>query len=123
MGEYSVRQRAYAKINLALMWGKPDRGFHEVTMIMQHVSIWDEVTISRRRIRQLPWNATYRFWEPMKKISRIGQRLPCKRLTGWSGFHIRLYKKIPIAAGMAGGSADAAGVIRGLTVCLIWAFR
>ena len=33
---------------------------------------------------------------------------------GLSGFHIRLYKKIPIAAGMAGGSADAAGVIRGL---------
>ncbi len=115
MGEYSVRQRAYAKINLALNVGetRPD-GFHEVTMIMQHVSIWDEVTISRRRDQAITLECNLPFLGANEKNIAYRAALAMQEAYGLSGFHIRLYKKIPIAAGMAGGSADAAGVIRGL---------
>ena len=115
MSERSVRQKAYGKINLALNVGgtRPD-GFHDVTMIMQHVSIWDEITLEKRDDSTISLECNLPFLGANEKniAYRAGQMM--QELFGVGGFHIRLFKKIPIAAGMAGGSADAAAVIRGV---------
>lgn len=115
MSEWTVRQRAYGKINLALNVGdlRPD-GFHDVTMIMQHVSIWDEITLEKRDDKTITLECNLPFLGANERniAYRAGQLM--QETFGVDGFHIRLYKKIPIAAGMAGGSADAAAVIRGV---------
>ena len=115
MSERSVRQRAYGKINLALNVGDTrEDGFHDVTMIMQHVSIWDEITLDKRDDAEITLECNLPFLGANEKniAYRAGQLM--QQTYGTGGFHIRLYKKIPIAAGMAGGSADAAAVIKGV---------
>ena len=113
MREWNVRQRAYGKINLALNVGetRPD-GFHEVTMIMQHVSIWDEITLIRRDDADITLECNLPFLGANEKNIAYRAALLMKQRYDLRGFHIRLFKKIPIAAGMAGGSADAAAVIK-----------
>lgn len=115
MSDRSVRQRAYGKINLALNVGDTrEDGFHDVTMIMQHVSIWDEITLDMRDDASITLECNLPFLGANEKniAYRAGQLM--QQTYGTGGFHIRLYKKIPIAAGMAGGSADAAAVIKGV---------
>lgn len=111
-----VSEKAYAKINLSLdvLRRRPD-GYHEVKMIMQTVGICDILTIAKSE---------------KKDISlRVGNApLPCDRsnliykaaemviqqFQLQQGVEITLEKKIPIAAGMAGGSSDAAAMFRGM---------
>lgn len=113
----SVTETAYAKINLGLnIIGKREDGYHEVSMIMQSVGLSDEITISKgsqagcieisTNIHGLscgPDNLAYRA---------------AALLAGHCGItpnvHISLNKKIFLAAGLAGGSSDAAAVLRGL---------
>lgn len=111
-----VKERAYAKINLGLdvLRKRPD-GYHEVKMIMQTVDICDELTLEKReepgialRIEGagLPadeTNLAYRAAALLAEKKELGE-----------GVSITLKKRIPIAAGMAGGSADAAAVLRGM---------
>lgn len=111
-----IRQKAYAKINLGLdvLRRRPD-GYHEVKMIMQTVDICDDLTFEKRgeqgiglRIEGagLPAgsdNLIYRAAALLMEKRRIRE-----------GVSITLQKRIPIAAGMAGGSADAAAALRGL---------
>lgn len=113
MNEY--RMKAYAKINLGLdVTGRLENGYHAVRMIMQTVRIYDELTFERipdgieviTDSPQLPAgrdNLVYRAAELMRE--RYGIR---------EGIRIRLQKNIPIAAGMAGGSTDAAATMKGI---------
>lgn len=113
MREWTVRQKAYGKINLALNVGAVrDDGFHEVTMIMQHVSVWDEITLLRRNDQAITLECNLPFLGANEKNIAYRTAMMMQERYGLGGFHIRLFKKIPIAAGMAGGSADAAAVIR-----------
>lgn len=114
MGD-TVRQRAYGKINLALNVGdtRPD-GFHEVSMIMQSVSVWDEITLEKRNDETITLECNLPFLGANEKNIAYRAALLMQQTYGTGGFHIRLFKKIPIAAGMAGGSADAAAVIKGV---------
>ena len=109
-----VTGKAYGKINLALdVTGKREDGYHLVRMIMQTVDIYDTVTIEKTEGEEIllstdsgsipsgPSNLVWRAADVMR------------REYGWrDGLHIHLDKRIPIAAGMAGGSADAAAVFR-----------
>lgn len=111
-----IREKAYAKINLGLdvLRRRPD-GYHEVKMIMQTVDICDDLTFEKRgepgigfRIEgsELPAdenNLVYRAAALLMEKRQIRE-----------GVSITLQKKIPIAAGMAGGSADAAATLRGV---------
>ena len=111
----SLRLAAHAKINLALyVPGKRPDGFHEVEMIMQSVGLHDTVEITLRDAgiildcdrKDLPCNLdnlAYRAAELLRQECGVKQ-----------GVHIRLSKRIPLAAGLAGGSADAAAVLKGL---------
>lgn len=112
------REKAYAKVNLALdvLRKRPD-GYHEVKMIMQTVDICDDLTLEKTREpgamlqiegAKLPAdesNLAYRAAELLLEKENIKE-----------GVRITLKKRIPIAAGMAGGSSDAAAVLRGMNV-------
>ena len=112
-----ITETAYAKINLGLdIIGKRSDGYHEVSMIMQSVGLSDEVTITKgsgagrieisTNLRHLscgPDNLAYRAAALLAGHADI---IP--------NVHIALNKKIFMAAGLAGGSSDAAAVLRGL---------
>ena len=108
-------QKAYAKINLLLdVTGKRSDGYHEVSMIMQSVSLFDTIRFSPRPAKislsvdrlDLPCdssNLAFRAAELLQQECGVSK-----------GVHIDLVKRIPMAAGLAGGSSDAAAVLRGL---------
>ena len=113
MNEY--RMKAYAKINLGLdVVGRLENGYHEVRMVMQTVGIYDELSLERipegivvtTDCGELPDgedNLIYKAAKLMKEHYKIGE-----------GIRIHLKKQIPIAAGMAGGSTDAAATMKGI---------
>ncbi len=116
-----IRVRAHGKINLALdVLGRRDNGYHDVRMIMQSVGLYDNVEIVNigpsasgkpeidieTNLRYLPNNennlahkAAYLLMDEFYIARHIA---------------IRIKKMIPVAAGMAGGSADAAAVLKGV---------
>ena len=111
-----IVRKAYAKINLGLdvLRRRPD-GYHEVKMIMQTVDLYDELSFQKGENpgivlkvdnEELPCdknNLIYKAAELIMDTYHIGE-----------GVEITLDKNIPIAAGMAGGSTDAAAVFHGL---------
>ncbi len=109
-------QRAYAKINIGLdVLRRRADGYHEVKMIMQTVDIYDELVLERRKQPGIELRMDN------SDLPSGGDNLICraadllfreKKIT--EGVNISLTKRIPIAAGMAGGSADAAAALRGL---------
>ena len=109
-------QRAYAKINIGLdVLRRRADGYHEVKMIMQTVDIYDDLVLEKRKEPGIELRMDNR------ELPSGGDNLICraadllfreKKITG--GVNISLTKRIPIAAGMAGGSADAAAALRGL---------
>ena len=109
-------QRAYAKINIGLdVLRRRADGYHEVKMIMQTVDIYDELVLERRKEPGIELRMDN------SDLPSGGDNLICraadllfleKKITG--GVNISLTKRIPIAAGMAGGSADAAAALRGV---------
>ena len=109
-------QRAYAKINIGLdVLRRRADGYHEVKMIMQTVDIYDELVLERRKEPGIELRMDN------SDLPSGGDNLICraadllfreKEIT--EGVNITLTKRIPIAAGMAGGSADAAAALRGL---------
>ncbi len=112
----TVTERAYAKINLHLdITGRMPDGYHGVQTVMQTVSICDEVTLIPREsvgffascnVEGVPCDE--------KNIAVRAANLFCEKTGIAMGAEIRIEKRIPMAAGMAGGSADGAAVLRGL---------
>ena len=113
----AVTEKAYAKINLGLdIIGKRQDGYHEVSMIMQSVGLCDEITITEGS-----GAGTIQLTTNLHGLSCGPDNLAYKAaalLAGHAGItpnvHIGLNKKIFMAAGLAGGSSDAAAVLRGL---------
>ena len=111
-----IRKNAYAKINLGLdVLRKRADGYHEVKMIMQTVDIYDTLTFTKREepgillktdkeeLSAGTDNLIYKAAACLINKAGISQ-----------GVEIELQKRIPIAAGMAGGSTDAAATLTGL---------
>lgn len=109
--------RAHAKLNLTLdVLGRRPDGYHDLRMVMQSVALADVLTLEERdggelRVRTnlhfLPNNeknlaaqAALRWWEARGQAPR--------------GLEIAIEKRVPVCAGMAGGSSDAAAVLRAL---------
>lgn len=108
--------RAHGKINLGLdVTGRLENGYHEVRMIMQSVELADIVTmkkISEDRITV----ASDREGIPCdeRNLAYRAAALMKERYSLQGGIEIFLEKHIPVAAGMAGGSADCAAVLKGM---------
>jgi 4-diphosphocytidyl-2-C-methyl-D-erythritol kinase len=112
-----VLLRACAKVNYALeVRGLRGDGYHEISSVLQSVSLADELEIERSRggfelsfepegveIGPVEENTVYKAWALLWETS--GHELPTR---------IRLHKKIPAGAGLGGGSADAAAVLVGM---------
>lgn len=111
-----IRQKAYAKINLGLdvLRRRPD-GYHEVKMIMQTVDICDDLTFEKREEPGIGFliEGSDLLADENNLVYRAAALLMGRRQIR-EGVSITLQKRIPIAAGMAGGSADAAAALRGL---------
>ena len=105
-----ITRKAYAKINLGLdVIGKRDDGYHLVKMIMQNVDIYDTLTFEENASGEITLKAN------SQSIPTDGSNLICKVADQLkkdfgveSGADITLEKRIPVAAGMAGGSTDGA---------------
>lgn len=114
MNEYRIK--AYAKINLGLdVIRRLPNGYHEVKMIMQSIGLYDELTLKRA-----PDGITLTTDHPELSCGEdnLAYRAAKLMLDTWhipGGIHIHLQKNIPIAAGMAGGSTDAAAVMKGIS--------
>ena len=106
---------SYGKINLGLdvLYKRPD-GYHELSTIMQGISLKDIITIreieegiiiesNNDKIPLNNGNLAYKACEIIKATAHINK-----------GVHIKIHKKIPVAAGLAGGSSNAATVLKGL---------
>src|SRR5712692_5431944 len=120
-----IRTRAFAKINLSLeITGVRPDGYHSLRTVFQSVALHDTLTFSAAspafRIRctdpacppdetNLVWRAAERVW------AASGRR------GAMPGVAVRIAKRIPMQAGLGGGSSDAAAAIRGLTT--LWRVR
>lgn len=113
----TLYEGAYAKLNLTLdVLGKRPDGYHDLKSVMQTISIRDDVEIDLDTGK--PW-----------KLTCTNENIPCDETNlAWKaavvffettkkqvdGLEIRITKRIPTEAGMGGGSADAAAVLRAL---------
>ncbi|NLW56255.1 MAG: 4-(cytidine 5'-diphospho)-2-C-methyl-D-erythritol kinase [Firmicutes bacterium] len=109
-----IRVKAYAKINLALdVLGKREDGYHELEMVMQSISLHDELYFFPARILSLKTNERRLPTDGRNLIIRAAEKLI--EYTGRrKGARIILHKNIPVGAGLGGGSADAAAALVGL---------
>lgn len=110
---------AYGKINLALdVLYKRDDGYHEIDTVMQQIELKDTLILKDRdsgisiesNEKSIPLderNLAYKAWKKMVERVKVNR-----------GVDITIIKRIPVAAGLAGGSTDAAAVIKGLN--MLW---
>ncbi|WP_068784349.1 4-(cytidine 5'-diphospho)-2-C-methyl-D-erythritol kinase [Paenibacillus phocaensis] len=111
-----IYEKAPAKINLMLdvLHKRPD-GYHEVEMIMTMVDLADRLEMSALP-RDTIIISSQAGYIPLdeKNLAFQAAKLIKERYNVQSGVYIHLDKKIPVAAGLAGGSSDAAATLRGL---------
>lgn len=112
-----ITEKAYAKLNLSLdVLDRRADGYHDMCMIMQSVTLCDELEISTNGSGVISASSTLSYIpgdERNLAVRAAGAFLEAAGETG-QGLTIRLKKNIPVGAGMAGGSADAAAVLRAL---------
>jgi len=112
-----IQEQAFAKLNLSLdVTGKREDGYHELVMLMQTVSIADTLTLTQTDGGLVTASSSLRFIPTDDRnlavraarsfLGAIGERE--------KGVSIHMEKRIPVGAGMGGGSADAAAVLRGM---------
>ncbi len=112
----TIIRKAYAKINLALdVIRRREDGYHEVRMIMQTIGLYDVLTFTMCKSsgitvltdkEELPGDESNLIYKAAKLI--------IEKYAIQQGVRIELQKNIPMAAGMAGGSTDAAAVFHGM---------
>lgn len=106
--------QAPAKINLTLdVTGKREDGYHNVKMIMETVSLYDTINIKKSNKISLKCNLSYVPTDE-KNIAFKAALLFFEKTGIKGGADIDILKRIPVAAGMAGGSTDGAAVLKGL---------
>lgn len=113
----TLYEGAYAKLNLTLdVLGKREDGYHDLKSVMQTISIRDDVEIDVGTGKpwkllctneEIPADETNLAWKAAKVYCEALNKDP-------GGIEIRITKRIPSGAGMGGGSADAAAVLRAL---------
>lgn len=107
--------QANAKINLTLdVLRKRDDGYHELKMIMQTVSLFDNISL-RKTDEGVSLKSNLRYLPTDKRnIAYAAAELFLEKAEIKSGVNINIKKTIPVAAGLAGGSTDAATVLVGM---------
>ena len=111
----TLYEGAYAKLNLTLdVLGKRDDGYHDLKSVMQTISVRDDIEIDigtgkpwvlKCSQEGIPTDASNLAWKAADVFFKTTGKDP-------DGIEIRIEKRIPSGAGMGGGSADAAAVLR-----------
>ncbi|MFR5586214.1 MAG: 4-(cytidine 5'-diphospho)-2-C-methyl-D-erythritol kinase [[Clostridium] scindens] len=108
--------KALGKINLGLdVLGKRENGYHDVRMVMQTVYLYDQIRIEKRKETGISLS-TNLFYLPVNEnnLAYRAASLLMEEFQIKEGVKITLDKHIPVAAGMAGGSSNAAAVLFGI---------
>ncbi|MGL5822837.1 MAG: 4-(cytidine 5'-diphospho)-2-C-methyl-D-erythritol kinase [Sarcina sp.] len=109
-----MKRKAYAKINIALdVIGKREDGYHLLKMIMQTVDIYDEIEVKKTNSPNTIKLTTDKYYLPTdeKNLAYKAAKLFVDTYKIKDGVEIHIKKNIPVSAGMAGGSTDAATVL------------
>ncbi|MDA7028387.1 4-(cytidine 5'-diphospho)-2-C-methyl-D-erythritol kinase [Bacillus sp. CLL-7-23] len=111
-----ILEKAPAKINLSLdVHHKRLDGYHEVEMVMTTIDLADRVELSELAEDKVVVSSHNRFVpDDQRNLAYQAAALMKKRFGIKKGVSISITKVIPVAAGLAGGSSDAAAVFRGL---------
>ena len=111
-----ITELAKAKINLTLdILGKRADGYHEVEMIMQTIDLTDQMIFSPSEDGAITIECDVSYVPTDERNLAYKAALLLKERFGiQEGVHIVLHKKIPVSAGLAGGSSNAAATLRGL---------
>ena len=113
----SVQEFACAKLNLTLdVTARREDGYHDMVMVMQTISVTDRITIEETGESGIRVRCNYRYVPTDERNLAVKAAKIFLRAAGEEdrGIQIQMEKSIPVGAGMAGGSADAAAVLRGL---------
>lgn len=111
-----LKLKARAKINLGLdAVRKREDGYHEVRMIMQMINLYDKITLRKKTEPGITVTANLSYL-PVNEDNLVyrAAKLLMDEFQVDGGLEIELQKYIPVAAGMAGGSTDAAAVMVGV---------
>lgn len=111
-----LKLKARAKINLGLdVVRKREDGYHEVRMIMQMINLYDKITLRKKTEPGITVTANLSYL-PVNEDNLVyrAAKLLMDEFQVDGGLEIELQKYIPVAAGMAGGSTDAAAVMVGV---------
>lgn len=111
-----IKLKALAKINLGLdVVRKREDGYHEVRMIMQTINMYDKIAIKKIKENEIKVK-TNLYYLPNNENNLVykAAKLLLEEFELKQGVSIDLEKYIPVAAGMAGGSSDAAAVLIGV---------
>lgn len=109
--------QAYAKLNLSLdILGKREDGYHQLRMVMQSITLSDTLTLTENRGEGLRVRSNLHFLPTGEKNLAAAAALRFWEALGREpeDLDISIEKRIPVCAGMAGGSSDAAAVLRAL---------
>lgn len=109
-----LTKQAHAKINLTLdVLGKREDGYHDLKMIMVEIPLADTVTLTKQEGISVSTNLTF-LPNNEKNIAFRAAQLFFEETGITGGIAIQIEKNIPVSAGLAGGSTDAAAVLHGL---------
>ncbi len=112
-----TQERAYAKLNISLdVLGLLPKGYHEMSMVMQSISLWDDVGISLNDTGLIRCRSNAAFLpsdEGNIAVKAAKAFFAAAGMEG-AGAEISLTKRIPTCAGMGGGSSDGAAVLRAM---------
>jgi len=107
--------KSYAKINLALNITGKTNSLHKIESIISFVSLHDEILIKRINSNKHIISFKGKFSKRIGKnnsISKLLDLLEKKKIIKGKKFHIKINKKIPIEAGLGGGSMNAASILK-----------
>lgn len=113
---HSLQLKAYAKINLGLdVVGKREDGYHNVRMIMQTIRLFDRITLERNDSGRITLSTNLPYL-PANENNLVFKALDIMREKYHikDGIHADIHKRIPVSAGLAGGSTDAAAAFVGM---------
>ncbi len=116
MADFDLRVQAHAKINLYLdVVGKRLDGYHEIETIFHSIGLHDDLYLRKRADRQITVHCEHPHvpCDP-RNLAYRAAKLLLENIPDLSGVDITILKRIPVAAGLGGGSADAAAVLCGL---------
>ena len=113
----TVHEKAYAKLNISLDVGnRREDGFHDMTMVMQSISLADAVTVTLNNSGKVRAKTSLPFIPGDERNLAVKAALCYLEAIGrqGQGAMIEIDKLVPVGAGMGGGSSDAAAVLRAM---------